>query len=656
MLGPHDHELEVGLRVVQTVYLHVGAGRCGSSSIQRFAVANRSVLAQRGILYPDPVEMGLPAARGKRRDNAWMLYSAWKAGADPLPRLSRYLDEREDRRFLLSSEFLMNAPTKFLEALIEALGSSGREVDVVGYVRNQPEWLVSRYAQGIKSKRFELSLEEYLGRSLNSADPDWLSKFERFEQIVGRDRLHPRLFERARLHRGDVRSDLFTLTGVEVEDLIEDDPSANSSPSVEELEAARLASAATDPRDFNPRRFLRHARRFVQDRGWDVCPDIYRLADPSLIRELRARFAPINERFRAAYFPDEEPPLFDELIPSEYEPLPASERLSARSLEILASYDAGIGEDVRRRSSAVVPARRADGRRKRARPDRPRASICAIAKNEASYLEEWVAYHHLLGFGPIRIYSHEPDDESDEVLSRLAERGLVEWTPWSAPPDRKPQWLAYEDGLASLRERSEWIAFIDLDEFVVIPKHETIQQFLADHSDFDAIAINWKMFGSSGHAKREPGLVIERFTRCARRSFRGNRAVKTLARTSVVDTPRVHTCHFTEGTEYKTVAGEVLPPVDPERPTYPAGESTTVTHDTIRIHHYFTRSREEWEAKAARGRGAKPPDHPRKHRTWREFDGADRNEERDEYLLGLAPGVKELIASLDRTDRRVARV
>src|SRR5690606_38250847 len=113
----------------------------------------------------------------------------------------------------------------------------------------------------------------------------------------------------------------------------------------------------------------------------------------------------------------------------------------------------------------------------------------------------------------------------DEVLERLARKGIAEWVPWTAPPDKKPQWVAYEDGLAKLRDRADWIAFIDLDEFVVIPEHASIQDFLADYGHLEAIAINWKMFGSSGHEKHEPGLVIERFTRCAKRSFSGNHAV-----------------------------------------------------------------------------------------------------------------------------------
>jgi hypothetical protein len=285
-----------------------------------------------------------------------------------------------------------------------------------------------------------------------------------------------------------------------------------------------------------------------------------------------------------------------------------------------------------------------------AETDGPKVAICAIAKNEAPYLEEWTAYHHILGFDPIRVYSHEPEDDSDTVLDRLARHGLLEWTPWSVHRKLKPQWVAYEDGLEKLRGRATWIAFIDLDEFVVLPQHDTIQAFLGDYGDLDAIAMNWKLFGSSGHLKREPGLVIERFRRCSRRDYSGNRQVKTLAKAAVIQKPFVHTCLFTPGTKYQTVAGETLPPRHSDDPTTnrPVGETENVSHDVIRINHYFTRSQEEWDEKARRGRGAKPASHPLKHRTHAEFEQNDRNEA-DEVDIGrLAPRVKSLIQEVRR--------
>lgn len=271
-------------------------------------------------------------------------------------------------------------------------------------------------------------------------------------------------------------------------------------------------------------------------------------------------------------------------------------------------------------------------------PVAPRVAICAIAKNEGPYLHEWAAYHRLIGFEDILVYDHESTDESGEVLAALKREGLVEPIRWAVPPSKKPQWLAYADGLERLRDRTEWIAFIDLDEFVTLPRHETIQDFLAEYGSLEAIAMNWKVFGTSGHQKREPGLVIERFTRCSKRSFYGNRSVKTLARTDAIVTPRVHTCTFRDGVSYRAVTGEDASD----------GVTRGITHDIIRLNHYFTRSRDEWGEKMRKGRGAKPSGHPKKHRTEAEFLRSNRNEATERDIVRHVPKVKALMQSIDR--------
>src|SRR5581483_718057 len=104
-------------------------------------------------------------------------------------------------------------------------------------------------------------------------------------------------------------------------------------------------------------------------------------------------------------------------------------------------------------------------------------AICAIAKNESRYLGEWIAYHKLIGVDDILVYNHESDDDTGSVLEGFAPHG-VSAVDWSVPPRQKPQWLAYENGLERLRDSADWIAFIDIDEFIVLPQHKNIKAFL----------------------------------------------------------------------------------------------------------------------------------------------------------------------------------
>lgn len=273
--------------------------------------------------------------------------------------------------------------------------------------------------------------------------------------------------------------------------------------------------------------------------------------------------------------------------------------------------------------------------------DDPRGlvAICAIAKNEGPYIAQWVVYHRMIGIDHILVYNNESDDETGAVLRQLAEAGLVETQDWPSSPDGSTQKRAYADGLERLRKRFRWITYVDLDEFFYVPGFDNdIRRFLAAHDDRGAIAVNWKLFGTSGHQHKSHGLVTERFTRCGETQHSGNRAVKTLAKTDALAVPNLHNHAFAEGVVYATVHGEQIPSG--------VGKSETVSHDVICLHHYFTKSREEWDAKVARGRATKPDNHPDKVRTEKHFTMHNRNNEIDVSLVRYAPELARRIAAL----------
>ncbi len=265
----------------------------------------------------------------------------------------------------------------------------------------------------------------------------------------------------------------------------------------------------------------------------------------------------------------------------------------------------------------------------------PAVGLCAVAKNEGTYLEEWIAYHHLMGFAPIRVYAHDCTDNSHAVLARLAKAGLCEWVPFTSPAEDRPEWIAYADGLERLLDRTDWLTFVDIDEMIVTPKHASIQSFLREREGLDAIGVNRMVFGSSGHKTREPGLVMERFTRCAPREFRGNHMLRTLARSEVIELPRAHGTRLKPGTVHRTVAGEDLDD---------SGLSREVSHDAIRVQRYFTKSRQEWDQRAEGRRS------PIKRRIEAEFEENDRNEQEDATILRWADPVRQLIVEINAGD------
>jgi hypothetical protein len=179
-----------------------------------------------------------------------------------------------------------------------------------------------------------------------------------------------------------------------------------------------------------------------------------------------------------------------------------------------------------------------------------------------------------------------------------------------------------------------WVAFIDLDEFVVLPRHESIHDFIDEFATMDAIGINWKNFGSSGHERYDPAPVIERFQRCSARGYGRNNKVKPFARTSVITRPgRPHTPKLQAPAKYLDITGEKIR----------GGRTRVVHHDTIRLNHYYTKSQEEWTWKAARGRGGKPASLPERKHWYPEFEPRDRNEDVEVDIVKRLPALRGLM-------------
>lgn len=219
-------------------------------------------------------------------------------------------------------------------------------------------------------------------------------------------------------------------------------------------------------------------------------------------------------------------------------------------------------------------------------------AVCAIAKNEGPYFKEWIEWHRGQGVEKFYVYDNESTDCTKEVLQPYIESGLVEYTYF---PGYRKQLAAYDDCLERFRLDARWIAFIDLDEFIVPVKDRTVPEFLKRFEGFPAVEINWLIYGSGGAKKKTPGTMMERFKCHSLPNHYLNRHVK-----SIVDTRRVFTlvgCH--EAARISGYAadshGNLIKKHFREREPQ---------QDVIRINHYAVRSYEEFIEKQNRGRAS----------------------------------------------------
>lgn len=219
-------------------------------------------------------------------------------------------------------------------------------------------------------------------------------------------------------------------------------------------------------------------------------------------------------------------------------------------------------------------------------------SVCAIAKNEGPYFVEWIEWHRKMGVEKFYIYDNESTDSTKEILTPYINSGVVEYTYF---PGYRMQLAAYDDCLEKYRFDTKWLAFIDLDEFIVPVKDKSIPDFLNRFENFSAIEINWLIYGSGGAKERKPGTMMERFKKHSQPEHPLNRHVK-----SIVNTRRVFSvigCH-----EVARIYGDTAD--SHGNPINKHFREREPQQDIIKINHYAVRSYEEFVEKQNRGRAS----------------------------------------------------
>ncbi len=215
--------------------------------------------------------------------------------------------------------------------------------------------------------------------------------------------------------------------------------------------------------------------------------------------------------------------------------------------------------------------------------------VVVIIRDEAPYLGEWLAYHHALGVQHFFIYDNGSTDELHEVIEPWVNHGLVTLVHWPLPGG---QIDAYSHALRFYGPSVEWLAFFDVDEFVVPLVDDDIPAVLARFPDAADVRVPRVDFGFSGHREPPEQLTIEAFTEVADvfgRDPSKPPRVKTIVQPRSVSAVGIHTA---------TVADDAR---DPDGDPVPSRTVGKPCWEYVQLNHYYTRSFEEFEAKRFRG-------------------------------------------------------
>jgi hypothetical protein len=218
-------------------------------------------------------------------------------------------------------------------------------------------------------------------------------------------------------------------------------------------------------------------------------------------------------------------------------------------------------------------------------------SIGAIAKNEHFGLEEWVNYHRVVGVEHFYIYDNDSQIPVRQTLAKYINAGLVTVIEF---PGLSRQMPSYTHCLQNFGGGSEWIAFIDCDEFLLPKQCDSVPEVLQQYHAFGGHQVNWILFGTSGHVTRPEGLVIENYTLASKPEWPDNLHTKAIVqpRYTLSAGSNPHYFHFKNG----------FHSVDEEFQIVSNAFSNKHCNKYLQINHYTTKSLEEFQAKISKGR------------------------------------------------------
>lgn len=220
-------------------------------------------------------------------------------------------------------------------------------------------------------------------------------------------------------------------------------------------------------------------------------------------------------------------------------------------------------------------------------------SICAVVKNEALYIEEWLAFHIVQGFTKFFIYDNQSTDDTVERLRPFIDKGYVIHYDTKENPC---QFICYNHCITHHKIDAEWCAFLDCDEFLHserVPykggyKSLTfIENFSVNYllvKPFDALNVNWVLYGSNGHLAYNPQHVIQRFRTGSDKINQHTKAITRLENTIRVG----------KNPHYMEVKGATINDrLDTLTDFYGLTPNRTDSL-LLRINHYHTKSKNEY--------------------------------------------------------------
>lgn len=225
-------------------------------------------------------------------------------------------------------------------------------------------------------------------------------------------------------------------------------------------------------------------------------------------------------------------------------------------------------------------------------------SFVSNFRNENPYLGDWIEYHLHNGVDHLYLFDQDGSEEARNILRPFVASGRVTVHEWynidrkwdfTFKPSGKTQFfqknrkhLAYSFAARKYRKETLWLLKIDLDEFLVMPPElGSIQSFLKsiDTEKNRALRVPRYDFGDNGYVARPNLRVSEAYLH--REASPSN--YKDIASARFLNGN--HFCNSSHRWSYRIKGHLGRTPIQ---------DLSSESVIGLRIHHYYTKSRQEY--------------------------------------------------------------
>lgn len=219
-------------------------------------------------------------------------------------------------------------------------------------------------------------------------------------------------------------------------------------------------------------------------------------------------------------------------------------------------------------------------------------TLVSCLKDEEDCIEDFVKYHRFVGVEKFVFF----DRNYSKIKEIFKNDPDVDVIHFPEPRTHTEAWMA---GIAHTQHQSFWTAFIDADEVIVPVKTNNVRDILNKYHGYASLQINWHTFGSSGLEHKTPQSMYEKFLM----RTNSNNGVNNHTQ-SIVQPLFILGCPWPDPHHAPLSSGVIS--VNEKCIRVQGPFSIPPSHEIIWCGHYYTKSREEWAIKNAKGRADIP--------------------------------------------------